>query len=220
MNDDASDEYVRCLSISEVFVNLWGVCQYVRCLSISEVFVNLWGVCQSERKGQSFSCIYRFPNSDYGNNEMLYYTVRQTTNLAFSHILIFGNFNYPSINCINWNDVTSQPEGNQQSAVFLEAARVSFLCHHVTESKHYQRTMHAKHPGPYLHKRRRNCRIVENLKYLAPVGKSHHTFLKFNFCCYTKSHRNRTNKFKWDKGDYDTMRGVLIEKKLGRWISA
>ena len=120
-------------------------------------------------------------------------------NLGFSHIMIFVDFNYPSI---NWNDITSPPGGNHQSALFLEAVRDSFLWQHVTEPIHYK----GHCPPNTLDLIFNNEEgMVKSLKYLAPVGKNHHTFLKFNFCCYTKSHTKRTNKFKYDKGDYDTM---------------
>lgn len=78
-------------------------------------------------------CNYRSPNSDCNNNEKLNDTVRQANNLGFSYILIFRNVNYPSI---NWDDITSPPEGNHQSALFLEAVRDSFIWQHMAEPTH------------------------------------------------------------------------------------
>ena len=120
----------------------------------------MWCVVLNGKDTLLVGCIYRSPNSDRNNNENLYdtvynenlnetvyneklydtvynenlnETVRQANNLGFSYILIFENFNYPSI---NWDDVTSPPEGIHQSALFLEAVRDSFIWQHMAERTH------------------------------------------------------------------------------------
>ena len=54
--------------------------------------------------------------------------------------------------------------------------------------------------------------MIEKLKYLAPVRKSHHTLPKYNFCCYTKSTISGINKYKYDKGNYDGMIEMMTSR--------
>ena len=54
--------------------------------------------------------------------------------------------------------------------------------------------------------------MLEQLKYLAPVGSSHHALFKFDFCCYSKTDRPRVNKYKYDRGNYDSMRDTMATR--------
>ena len=76
----------------------------------------------------------------------------------------------------------------------MEAVRDTFLTQHVTELTHY-RGSNTPNTLDVIFTNEEG--MIENLKDLAPVGKSHHTLLKYNLCCYTKS--------MYDKGNYDGM---------------
>ena len=54
--------------------------------------------------------------------------------------------------------------------------------------------------------------MLEQLKYLAPVGSSHHSLMKFDFCCYSKTDRPRVNKYKYDRGNYGSMRDTMATR--------
>ena len=54
--------------------------------------------------------------------------------------------------------------------------------------------------------------MLEQLKYLAPVGSSHHSLLKFDLCCYSKTDRPRVNKYKYDRGNYESMRDTMATR--------
>ena len=150
--------------------------------------------------------IYRSPNSSISNDAKINKSLIHANNIGFSHVLIMGDFNHPSI---NWYDSTSPPDVDHPSTRILEAVRDSFMSQHVTEPTHY----------------RGNCTpntldlidtneegMVENIKYMAPVGKSHHTSLCFSFWCYTRSTSNRESSYKYHKGDVDNMRKTVIAK--------
>ena len=51
--------------------------------------------------------------------------------------------------------------------------------------------------------------MLDSLKYLAPIGKSHHSSLKMDFCCYTKASNTSKDRHIYDKGDYDRMREMM-----------
>ena len=145
-------------------------------------------------------CIYRSSNSNVTNDAKIYDTLKKTNNLGFSHVLIFGDLNHPSL---NWRENTSPPDGNHPSTIFMEAVRESFLTQHVIEPTHY-RGNNSSNTLDLIFTNEEG--MIEKLKYLAPLGKSHHSLLNFNFCCYTKSIKSRVNKYRYDKGNYKEMK--------------
>ena len=145
-------------------------------------------------------CIYRSPNSNVTTDAKINDTLKKANNLGFSHVLIFGDLNNPSL---NWRENTSPPDSNHPSTIFMEAVRESFLTQHVTEPTHY-RGNNTPNTLDLIFTNEEG--MIEKLKYLAPIGKSHHSLLNFNFCCYTKSTKSRVDKYRYDKGNDKEMR--------------
>ena len=83
------------------------------------------------------------------------------------------------------------------------------MSQHVTEPTHYRGNCTPNTLDLILTNKEG---MVENIKYMAPVGKSHHTALCFNFCCYTRSTSNRESSYKYHKGDFDNMRKTVSAK--------
>ena len=136
-----------------------------------------------------FGCIYRSPNSSISNDVKINKALIHANNIGFSHVLIMGDFNHPSI---NWYDSTSPPDVDHPSTRFHEAVRDSFMSQHVTEPTHYRGNCTPSTLDLILANEEG---MVENIKYMAPVGKSHHTALCFKFCCYTRSTSNRESSY-------------------------
>ena len=151
-------------------------------------------------------CIYRSPNSTIANDDKINELLRRASGLNFSHLLVFGDLNHPSI---NWHDNTSPPDGNHPANLFMESARDAFLTQHVTEPTHY-RGNNTPNTLDLIFTNEEG--MLEQLKYLAPVGSSHHSLLKFDFCCYSKTDRPRVNKYKYDRGNYDIMRETMATR--------
>ena len=151
-------------------------------------------------------CIYRSPNSNVTNDAKINDTLKKANNLGFSHVLIFGDLNNPSL---NWRENTSPPDGNHPSTIFMEAVRESFLTQHVTEPTHY-RGNNTPNTLDLIFTNEEG--MIEKLKHLAQIRKSHHSRLNFNFCCYTKSIKSRVNKYRYDKGNYKEMREMMISR--------
>ena len=151
-------------------------------------------------------CIYRSPNSTIANDAKINELLRRASGLNFSHLLVFGDLNHPSI---NWLDNTSPPDGNHPASLFMDSARDAFLTQHVTEPTHY-RGNNTPNTLDLIFTNEEG--MLEHLKYLAPVGSSHHSLLKFDFCCYTKTDRPRVNKYKYDRGNYDSMRDTMATR--------
>ena len=92
-------------------------------------------------------CIYRSPNSSISNDVKINKALIHANNICFSHVLIMGDFNHPSI---NWYDSTSPPDVDHPSTRFLEAVRDSFMSQHVTEPTHYRGNCTPNVPATYL----------------------------------------------------------------------
>ena len=76
-----------------------------------------------------------------------------------------------------------------------------------------RRKTHSKERGrPTTRGRPNEEGMIEKLKYLAPIGKNHHSLLNFNFCCYTKSTKSRVDKYRYDKGNYKEMREMMTSR--------
>ena len=78
-------------------------------------------------------CIYRSPKSNISNDAKINKALIHGNNLGFSHVLIMGYLNHPSI---NWYDSTSPPDVDHPSTLFLEAVRGSSMSQHAAEPTH------------------------------------------------------------------------------------
>ena len=91
----------------------------------------------------------------------------------------------------------------------MEAVRDSFLAQHVTEPTHFRGN---DTPNKLVLIFTNESGMIDNLKYLPPIGKSHHCAAKLKFCCYTAVSNNSKVRLKYDKGDYDSMREMLYAR--------
>lgn len=72
-------------------------------------------------------CIYKSPNSDKENLSLLNKMIIEASQMKqFSHLLIMGDFNYPTLDWTNWNS-----NGDEEGDAFMESIRDSFLYQHV-----------------------------------------------------------------------------------------
>ena len=175
-----------------------GVCIYTheslgciecRAMADEDIEESVW--CEMKLTGNDkllIGCIYRSPNSTIANYAKINELLRRASGLNFSHLLVFGDLNHPSI---NWLDNISPPDGNHPASLFMDSARDAFLTQHVTEPTHY-RGNNTPNTLDLIFTNEEG--VLEQLKYLAPVGSSHHSLLKFDFCCYSKTDRPRVNK--------------------------
>ena len=88
----------------------------------------------------------------------------------------------------------------------MEAVRDSFLVQHVTKPTHYRGD---NTPNTLYLIFTNESGMLDSLKYLAPIGKSHHSSLKMDFCCYTKASNTSKDRHIYDKGDYDRMHEMM-----------
>jgi len=75
--------------------------------------------------------VYRAPSLSQDNNQKLLSILREVHNTVnFSHLLIMGDFNFPSI---DWSECVCLSSENSSAFLFLDAIQDSFLTQHVTQ---------------------------------------------------------------------------------------
>lgn len=167
---------------------------------------SIW--CEIDLEGDDrllVGCIYRSPNSSDDNNTDINKALKQFSD-GRSHVLIMGDFNHPEI---NWTDETSPTDPNHRAYKFMEAVRDSFLYQHVTEPTHTRGTQTANTLDLIFTTEQE---MVGELRHEAPLGKSHHQLLIFNYICYASIPQNQEKtKYLIYKGDYARMNKIISE---------
>ena len=123
----------------------------------------------------------------------------------YSHICLVGDFNYGSIDWEHWT--TNKGEVSIE-ANFLEALRDCFLFQNVTEPTRCRGTDDPSLLDLILTNEEDQ---VSEVEYHAPLGKSDHSVLTFEFNCYLDLQLS-TEKFLYEKADYDAIRDELTEQ--------
>jgi len=154
-------------------------------------------------------CIYRSPNSDEANNEKMLSSIRRVCNEAkFSHLLLCGDFNIPEI---DWIDEISLSGPNHLAFKFMENIRDCFWYQHVKNPTRSRRNQ-AENILDLVITNEEG--MVDDIQYGAPLGKSDHLVLKFNFLCYKDIQASNTSKFSFNKGNYTEL---SLEMKKHKW---
>lgn len=152
--------------------------------------------------------MYRSPNSSVDNNNALNTLLREIT-ADRTHVLVTGDFNYPEV---NWSEGSSPSNADHKATVFLDTIRDTFLYQHVAEPTHCRGE---QQPTLIDLVFTNEEGMVMNLKHHAPLGKSHHHCLMFEYVCYAnKSDHKSAGKFAYLRGDYDAMRAKLASLNL------
>jgi len=171
-----------------------------------------------------FGCFYRSPNSSNENNNQLADLIRSLSR-SYSHVCLVGDFNFGAI---NWSleavldgassptDCLEGPPVPSAESVFLHATRDSFLFQHVESDTRARGNNNSSLLDLVLTNEEP---MVSELKHRAPLGKSDHDLLTFQFHCYLENSKPRTT-FNYDKGSYDDMRESLLESSWLRDIEA
>lgn len=153
--------------------------------------------------------VYRSPNSEKGNNDKLNQLLCDITENR-THVLVTGDFNHPEI---DWQTMTTPSSMDQKhvAAVFLETVRDTFLFQHVTEPTHYRGD---NTPNVLDLVFSNEEAMIRNLSHCAPLGKSHHQVLCFDFVCSLTSQGTREAKYNYMKGDFVKLRAYVSGQDL------
>lgn len=191
-----------------------GVCIYVKAQFGVEVLnidddvqdfrESVWvNVKVDGNKSVAIGCVYRSPSSSSDNNRKLESLLRRVSSRNFHDLIIVGDFNYPNI---NWENCVSTDGENSDSDQFTECLRDCFMIQHVDRPTRYRGDQRPSVLDLVITVEEN---VVSDLQYLAPLGNSDHCTLIFDYQCKVETVTTKTQKFKYDKGDYDGMRDLL-----------
>ena len=150
-----------------------------------------------------FGVVYRSPS--YDNNAIICEQLHKLyKDIRDQQVIVVGDYNYPEI---NWKDDKCNTKDTHPAWKFLDVIHENFIFQNVTEPTHHRGQQQPNILDLILSDKEDR---VQNLEYLAPLGKSHHSVLTFNLDGgYGVEDRERTLKPLIDKGDYQGMKNFL-----------
>ena len=152
-----------------------------------------------------FACCYRSPTpseTSEKNNERLNQLLKYIAQKKYSHRCIVGDLNFKDINWSTWTTVHGE---NSVEATFIDVIRDCFYYQHVEEA-----TRRRGNDNPSLLDlvlTDEQMQVSEVLHH-APMGKSDHDLITFQFHCYLDFAKPK-EKYDFSKGDYQAMRENL-----------
>ena len=153
-------------------------------------------------------CVYRPPSNSAEQNTKLYESIISVIN-GYSHILIAGDFNHPSV---DWKNESTTLNEKNDSYIFMEFVRDTFLFQHVMNPTHYRGTQKPTLIDLIFSN---EAEMVKNVRHEAPVGKSHHQRILFEFVCNAQTNQNNKESFhNYKKANYVQMKQYINEKAL------
>ena len=181
--------------------------------SINQIDCNLGfeEVCLIEvrlRRGDVllFGCVYRSPTPSEEsslNNNRLNRLLNCIGNKKYSHKCIVGDFNYGGI---NWGTLSSINSENSDETKFIEAVRDTFFHQHIEKPT---RSRGNENPSLLDLILTDELLQVNDITHHAPLGKSDHSVITFDFNCYIDYSKPK-EMFLYHKGDFESMRNNLL----------
>ena len=142
------------------------------------------------------ACIYRPPNADPLQNEMIRETV-QKLGSSKGQVLICGDFNFPQI---NWVENTVKGGEMSEQSKFLDSCQDVFMHQNVRD---FTRVRGNDEPSLLDLILTKHPLEVENLQHKAPIGSSDHCVLAFDMLIdRTESRQENEWKRNFFKGNY------------------
>ena len=129
--------------------------------------------------------------------------MKKLTRTKSSHIIIMGDFNYH----IDWNIQKGETIYEQK---FYECTLDCYLYQHITDHTRF-RTGHQPNTLDLLFTNEEG--MVKNIEYLDGLGKSDHVCIMADFDLYVEETQKATPKYKYYKGDYDSIRKDIVSIK-------
>ena len=120
-------------------------------------------------------------------------------------LLLLGDFNYPEI---DWSSNMSKAGVAHHSNKFIHATQENLLTQHVEESTRFR---HGQTPSLLDLILSNEAGLVEDLKYLAPIGLSDHALLAFSVKCFPTGYQHAPHQCRrnYRKGNYEKGRMLL-----------
>ena len=146
--------------------------------------------------------VYRSPSSSPENNSNLLELIEEIDQSRSSHLLICGDFNYPTI---NWATMTAYGENNDPNR-FLEKIQGSYWTQHIKDPT---RARWTDNPSLLDLVFTNEPNMIDDLVHSSPLGSSDHEILEFKYKCYVFQNKSKKIKYMFDTGDYSKMNELM-----------
>ena len=141
--------------------------------------------------------VYRSPHSGDMNNKFLIDLVKEAASFRTSHVLMFGDFNFPNI---DW--VSSFSEDTLESD-FIDLLLDKGFYQHVEQPTRY-RGLNKPNILDLVITREESD--IYEISYNSPIGKSDHSVMVFKYRCYPNEEPEEREVKLYHKADYVKMR--------------
>ena len=147
--------------------------------------------------------VYRAPSSSNINNQKLLSIIGRLYELVnyFTHLLIMGDFNFPTI---NWAESYCAGSDSSAASTFFDTVQDSFLVQHVASS-----TRHRQGQQPSLLDLilTLDPNSIDEVTHLSPLGSSDHVCLLWKFKCFDDlpSSIKSVSMYNYRKGNFEAM---------------
>lgn len=166
---------------------------------------SMWMELPSNSKSRSpciIGCVYRSPSSGEGNALQLNQLIQQICDKRES-VLIFGDFNYPSI---NWDDMDATGV-RRIDKLFHVTVLDNFLFQHVDQPTRYR---HGQNPTLDDLVLSSDPDLIKDIQYLHPLGKSDHVCISMKVIAEPVQEENKAAvRYMYNRGNYDEIRKNL-----------
>ena len=155
--------------------------------------------------------IYRSPSSSDTNNQNIMNQIKRACELIDkSRILLMGDFNLKEI---HWTENCAEGDINSFPHKFHELIKDCFLHQHVTEPTRFRADQRPSILDLVFTKEEED---IKNIEVFAPLGKSDHGMVVFDFICKWKSNQNLIPRRLYFKGNYEEMNKRINETN---WVA-
>ena len=129
--------------------------------------------------------------------------MKKISSEKYNHRCIIGDFNYGGI---NWSSWTTRHGTEGTEAKFIEVIKDCFLHQHIDIPTRRRGDDTPSQLDLILTDEEMQ---VSDVKHLAPLGKSDHSVIVFDFCSYIDYSKPK-DTYNYAKGDYEAMKNELI----------
>ena len=141
----------------------------------------MWNIITLNRKDKLLvGCIYKSTSStEYNTNLLIDMLKKAADKHGISHLLIFGDFNFPEI---DWMNCLIKGSDSSLPAKFVDRTQDLFLKQHVDFNTRFRE---GDNPSMLDLIFTNEDYMIENLRSIAPLGHSDHVGLLFMFITYS-----------------------------------
>lgn len=158
-----------------LYYNSTLICEQINLSNVQTTDVLFCSLALQNKDTCLVAVVYRPPNSKPHTDEHLILTLRRTLSLPFTHVLLMGDFNVPTL-----IDSPRTPDFGIQLAELIDTTP---LYNHISAATRHRGQQTPSTLDLVLTNEEL---MVENVEHLPALGRSDHSVLSFNYVTYAK----------------------------------